>query len=335
MKLIAGVDPGMKTGVAAVDMSSDFYKTFTVKGPAGDVCAVLIEHGEPVIIASDKAKLPDFVRRVASSFNARSFHPSKDASIPEKRLLTEGMEFSNDHEMDALAAALLAKKEYSKMFGKVDAVLKARKMSDISDEVKELLVKEEAANIEKALKMLSRDEKSGVVYVPRWIESRRVYSLKKRLHELERLAERQKALIKRLEEPKVVMTGRPVNTAKSVRLLEAENKRLRKAADDRRQRAELERGFEIVRMPSEPEGNVFLVRNSREARLAESKNPSMLIAEGFEPDSAVPFVDAGRIRMEKRSGLVLVRKDDLRKAFNEGFMNYMRLYRKRFDAKRG
>ncbi|MBI2172945.1 MAG: DUF460 domain-containing protein [Candidatus Aenigmarchaeota archaeon] len=333
MKLIAGVDPGTRTGVAVLDISSGFYKTFMVKGSADDVCAALIEHGEPIIIASDKAKLPDFVRRVASSFNARSFYPSKDARISEKSLVTEGMEFSNDHEMDALAAALLAKKEYSRMFEKVDAALKAKEMDDMSDEVKELLLKNEAANIEQALKMLSKEEKGGVVYVPRWIESKSVYNLKKKLHEMERLVERQKAVIKRLEEPKVVRIERPVNTAKRVRILEAENRKLRKAAESADEQAILEKDFEIVHAPPDPEGNVFLVRSQKEARLAEKKGPSMLIAEGFEPDSIVPFIDAGKIRMERKGSLTMVRKDDLRNAFNEGFMNYMRLYKKRFDTK--
>ncbi|MBI2579607.1 MAG: DUF460 domain-containing protein [Candidatus Aenigmarchaeota archaeon] len=331
MKLIVGVDPGMRTGVAVLDISSGFYRTSTARS-FDDACSMAISYGEPIIIATDKAKTPDFARKVAASFNARHFHPRSDMKNADKKAMTEGMNFANDHEMDALAAALGAKKEHSGMFQKVDTALNDRGLGHMSDEVKELLVKEYAGNIEQALGMLSVKEKAGVVYVPRWIESRRVYELNRRIEALERTIRRQDEAIRKLssEKPRILRIENKSSRGfrKSIDTLLKENRALRSAGH-------VPEGYEIIHEFHEDEkGKIFLVRNQKEARIAGMKEPKMLIADGFEPDSIVPFIDAGKIRMENRGSLTLARKDDISRALNEGFMNYMRLYKKRFDTKR-
>lgn len=312
MKLIVGVDPGMRTGVAAVDAESDYYKTFTTRGSVGDVCSLAISEGEPIIIATDKAKLPDFVRKVSSSFNARYFSPAKDASIEEKKKITRDMRYANSHEMDALASALSAKKEYSRMFGRVDAFLKDKGMLRISGEVKELLVKGDAANMEQALKMLSVGEKKGVVYVPRWIESKRVYELKKKVGYLERIIERQSEAIRLLQRPEsrpALLPPRPPPPKPAKGIPE---------------------GYETVHMPGDDvKRKIFLVKSQKEVRSVEQKEPVMLIAD-FVPNAQIPFVSSKSISVERHNGLLAVRKTDAARAFNEAFANYIGLYKRRF-----
>jgi predicted RNase H-like nuclease (RuvC/YqgF family) len=57
--------------------------------------------------------------------------------------------------MDALAAALLAKKKFSILFRKVESALDRRNLQ-CSDDVKELLIKRKSGNINQAVQLLKK-----------------------------------------------------------------------------------------------------------------------------------------------------------------------------------
>ena len=145
MKYIAGIDPGLVTGVAIVDIDSDYSETFSRKYfPFSDLCDFLISKGEPIIIAADVAVAPDAVRKIAANFGASLYSPAYDILVDEKKEITEGAHCENAHERDALAAALAAKREFFRMFRKIDGALERKNLLEIKSEVKELLVKKEA-----------------------------------------------------------------------------------------------------------------------------------------------------------------------------------------------
>jgi predicted RNase H-like nuclease (RuvC/YqgF family) len=159
MKTVVGIDPGVTTGIAIFDMNSfsDFYQSFSIRGASfSRLCDYISENGEPVIIACDVKKPPSLVRKTASAFNAVLSKPGKTITVAEKNRLVKRYVFKNKHERDAIAAALLAKKRFSVLFRKVDSMLKVRNLVYLSDDIKNLLVKKRAGNINHAIKALAK-----------------------------------------------------------------------------------------------------------------------------------------------------------------------------------
>lgn len=155
MKFIAGIDPGTTTGIAIADISSDYYETFSARNfSVSDACDFLLAKGKPVAVASDVRPAPDGVRKIASAFNARLATPPRDLALQEKRRLIGARLFGTLHERDALSAALFAKQHFSELLRKVDYALERKGRSAARDEVKELLIKRKAGNIEQALMMI-------------------------------------------------------------------------------------------------------------------------------------------------------------------------------------
>ena len=157
MNLIVGIDPGTTTGIAILDIKSDshFCKTFSKRGISfSELCNYISENGTPVIIACDVRKPPNLVKKMAAVFDALLSKPRRTIRIAEKRRLVN-MKIKNKHEMDALAAALLAKKKFSILFRKVESIMKRRNLQ-CSDDVKELLIKRKAGNINQAIELLKK-----------------------------------------------------------------------------------------------------------------------------------------------------------------------------------
>jgi predicted RNase H-like nuclease (RuvC/YqgF family) len=86
----------------------------------GEIVSAVRGFGEPVVVATDKAPLPDTVRRVASAFDARVYVPQQSLSREEKNGLVRGCATSSNHEADALAAALKAYSVFSAKFRQIE-----------------------------------------------------------------------------------------------------------------------------------------------------------------------------------------------------------------------
>ncbi len=106
---IVGVDPGTTTAIAVLDLEGNLLGVRSKKGwsPA-EVVEYILSFGKPVIIATDKSNPPDFVSKLRASFNAVLHVPREDTSVERKKHLVSPFrnEISNDHERDALSAAI-------------------------------------------------------------------------------------------------------------------------------------------------------------------------------------------------------------------------------------
>lgn len=142
--VIVGVDPGAAYGIAVMDLDGRVIATETIKG--GDVyqaISSIIKYGTPVLVASDKKPIPDAVRRVAAAFNAKLYEPGYVVSDSEKSSLVAftGHHVGSIHERDALAACLLAYKEYSRKFEQVERILESLEIKIPSYRVKAEIIR--------------------------------------------------------------------------------------------------------------------------------------------------------------------------------------------------
>ena len=114
MHMIVGIDPGKTIAVACIGLDGRFlgceHKKFA---DDGWVVGTIEKLGNPSIIATDKKRIGDEIRKINAIFGAKIFAPDKDLTVEEKRLLAKDANVYNQHEIDAYAAAMKAYNAYS------------------------------------------------------------------------------------------------------------------------------------------------------------------------------------------------------------------------------
>lgn len=116
--LIIGVDPGITSAVAMMDFEGELVELDSGKNfPPREIILEVVEKGKPVIIATDKSKLPSKVEKIANSVGAEKFTPEEDLGKEKKKELGTG---GNSHEKDASAAAKYAYKQLRPKIRKVE-----------------------------------------------------------------------------------------------------------------------------------------------------------------------------------------------------------------------
>jgi predicted RNase H-like nuclease (RuvC/YqgF family) len=115
--LIVGIDPGTTIGVAALDLDGNLIHCASSRQMnMGDVIESLYRLGKPLIIASDVQEMPYSVEKIRRAFAAIPYTPKQDVSVETKMELTDQFRYENDHERDALSAALDAYRHYRHKF---------------------------------------------------------------------------------------------------------------------------------------------------------------------------------------------------------------------------
>jgi len=114
--LIVGIDPGMYTAVAGIDLEGRLVFVESRRGMDRlSIVELIYRHGIPVLIASDVKPAPDLVRKLASSLHVPLFEAPRDMRVEEKQELVERFLARHStkiqldsHQRDALAAAIKA-----------------------------------------------------------------------------------------------------------------------------------------------------------------------------------------------------------------------------------
>lgn len=115
--LIVGIDPGTTTAIAALDLDGNLLHLSSSRQTSmSDVIEVLYTVGKPLVIASDVHDMPFSVEKIRRAFNGVAHSPKQDMSVETKLELASRYPYENDHERDALAAALDAYRSYKNKF---------------------------------------------------------------------------------------------------------------------------------------------------------------------------------------------------------------------------
>ncbi|WP_214041624.1 DUF460 domain-containing protein [Methanoculleus sp.] len=115
--LIVGLDPGTTTGIAAVDLDGNLVLLSSSRQMTmSDIVEELYRAGKPLIIASDVQQMPYSVEKIRRAFNAIPYTPKQSLSVEAKYDLTAPFSYTNDHERDALSAALDAYRSLQNKF---------------------------------------------------------------------------------------------------------------------------------------------------------------------------------------------------------------------------
>jgi hypothetical protein len=137
--IIVGLDPGTTTGIAALNLSGELVDLTSSRGLSpSDVIEWIAARGRSLVVATDVYPTPGSVEKVKRAFNAVLYSPGGDIPAEEKIALGKEFGYKNDHERDALAAAISAFKKYRNKF----LLVEKKSPSEIDpDEVKALVVR--------------------------------------------------------------------------------------------------------------------------------------------------------------------------------------------------
>ena len=124
--LIVGIDPGTTFGFAALDYDANLIALKSSRQMSvADWIEEISAAGKPVIVATDKSRMPSTVEKIKRAFSAVPFVPAEEKTQEEKYSVTSGYSYANDHERDALYAALEAHKFFKNKYRNIERKIPA------------------------------------------------------------------------------------------------------------------------------------------------------------------------------------------------------------------
>ena len=181
--LVVGIDPGIKTGVAILDLNGNvLHLSSSQNVDRGDLVSLISKFGIPLMVATDTNPPTHMAKKLASTLKAELYYPKSSLSVKEKEKIAleyskRGVSVEDSHQRDALAAAHKALMSIKSKLEKVDSYLDKLGLDVDSERIRigvlrghslAELVEEE---IEKLLKEEEREqEKQAVEASPRALE---------------------------------------------------------------------------------------------------------------------------------------------------------------------
>lgn len=192
--VIVGIDPGTTTAVAVLDLEGDPLDQISTRtADTAEIVEWLIERGRPVLIAADVTPMPQTVEQFRRSFEAAGWTPERDLPIDEKKHRTRNHGYDDDHERDALAAALFAFDAYQDQIERV--IKQAPPQIDTGELVTRVIANEEP--IEAAIEKLEPEQETDDNETEHVV--RELSPQEQRIQDLERQVERLESHISELK----------------------------------------------------------------------------------------------------------------------------------------
>ncbi|MDY6819638.1 MAG: DUF460 domain-containing protein [Halobacteriales archaeon] len=246
-RVLVGIDPGTTTAVALLDLHGDLLDVMSTRtADTGTVIEWIVERGRPVLVAADVEPMPNAVEKIRRSFDAAGWEPDSDLPIDEKQHRTREHGYDNDHERDAMAAALFAYDAHADQFDRIRRKVPPR--MDAGEVIARILADEDS--VEAVIEDLSPEEESdeeSTEHTPRELtpEEKRIKELEQRIERLESYVEDLEATIEekdtQIEEYEDALSEarreerRDARERRSVSRLERENERLKRELDEQQE----------------------------------------------------------------------------------------------------
>jgi len=148
--LIVGIDPGIITGVAILDIDGEVLRVFSGKNiDRATIVKEVEKYGKPLIIASDVSPPPEALEKLASTLRAKLYTPQQSLSQSEKEELVKTylenlespIEVEDTHQRDALAAAINAWKSFRTKLEQIENYVSKMELDVDVDKIKADVIK--------------------------------------------------------------------------------------------------------------------------------------------------------------------------------------------------
>ena len=346
--MIVGFDPGTKAGLAIIDTFGRVVMiTSKTNTSLSSFAQMILKHGKPLIVATDKRPTPKNVEKLAKSLGARLYFPLETMSVHEKVEIAKrhDIKVKNDHERDAVAAAFKAYKQYVSLLRKINTSLSSLGLNHIYNKVVENMVFGYADNIDEAInkaltqKEEAKEEKKEAVKQPVVEKPAEVKRLERDVEILKKYNESLLEEIKRLKQGKRVVS-KDFSLRKELSLLNDALKQLKMM-----RRLELEGKVPLVEIKDlnileqldeliDLKGRVVLVDFS-DLRLLNKYEikaaVSMMGVDKSKLEFPVIVLDNKDIKQKDNIKFIEVSllEDKIKEARKEGLLEWVKDYRKR------
>ncbi len=160
--LVVGIDPGITTAYAVLDVDGRILKLKSSKELSlNRLLAEITAEGKVLVIGTDVKHIPGLIEKFSARVGAKVIMPQEDMKVGFKERITESYKPRDDHQRDALAAALHAFREVQQTLQKVDEVLKQVGKEHLSAAVKVKVL--QGSTIQNALDALEKPEDENVI----------------------------------------------------------------------------------------------------------------------------------------------------------------------------
>nr|WP_206039235.1 DUF460 domain-containing protein [Halomicrobium mukohataei] len=314
--VVVGVDPGTTTAVAVVGLDGevlDVYSSRTVD--AAGVTEWIVERGRPIVVAADVTPMPETVEKLRRSFSAAGWTPDSDLAIDVKQHRTREEGYDNDHERDAMAAALGAYDDHADQFERIAEKVPPRE--DVGEVTARVVAGGES--VESVLDDLADDGGDGdeqTEHTPRELteEEKEIKRLRARVERLEghvddlegtiqqkddQLAEKERELSQARSEER-----REVRKDREVTRLQRENERLERELEaEREDREALESKLERLKGLWKLDHSNFADVSEKQEGLVSVKVIEQFTSDAIATaDEAVGLVEDDVILLRDASG---------------------------------
>jgi predicted RNase H-like nuclease (RuvC/YqgF family) len=166
---ILGIDPGSTAAICMLTLDGRIYRLVSGKSlTRADIIRQVYEQGIPVMVATDVAPVPHFVKKIASTVNAELYVPKREIAVSDKqelaRAFSEGVKIRNAHERDALTAAVYAYRSILPKLEQIERKIRDEQLVVDRNQLKALVIK--GMSMQEATSSLIHEESKEVDIVP-------------------------------------------------------------------------------------------------------------------------------------------------------------------------
>ena len=329
--VIAGIDPGTTVGFAVLNLQGEcIFSGSETHLDLRTLLSRVYEHGKPLLVGTDKAKVPHLVSAFSSKTGARIVSPKEDLTTLRKRELAPAYT-GTTHGFDALCSAQYAFHQLRSVIEKVARSVEENHAQDRAAEVLELVVKHGVSRAA-ALEATAQVPLSQPIIKqsPTQADYTRIFAkmanLGSKVKSLTKDAAAYQARIRQLEEnlakrpvrKTVIQAKTPKRLQKTLACAEKKYAALQKLCLGNRIAAPIIPNLGLAAATQAIGSDVIVVRNAQEFS-AQGRNmladKIILSMEGSQPNMTV--LDAKQVRMEIIDNLAFVHKDSLQKALQQ------------------
>lgn len=356
--LVVGIDPGITTGIAILDANGNVLDIHSKRDiTKAEIIRRILRFGKPVIVSSDIMIAPRAVEKIAVKLGCVLYSPEISPRLNEKKELTKDYysSLNNDHEVDALFAAMKAWKQHRVLFSRVtDVITRFGKQEKFPDIVLKIM-KEESPNIEDAVReFIGKESQATIETIPKTKTDDFIEKLKKKIDEkqgqIEHLQNQNILLSKALNETRKEI-GKLKQATIGIKIIEPEKESDSINYIRKLRRIESKGYYPVVEFDkidnSSLEGmdnkidlkqRVVSTNNSDNLNLLNSKEPKCLIIFNDIPDSKIgklefPVVKIDKSELESFDDIKAIKIDYIEKRLTDakktGLVGWLKGYRKR------
>ncbi len=143
---IIGLDSGITSAYVVLGLDGTVIKTHSAKNfPLSEIISQVIAVCQPLVVSTDKAKVPSLVEEFSRKMGTMIVHPDQDLPREEKKRLVDSTGYyeKSHHVQDSLASACFAYRKYLPRLLKINRYIEEHRLEEIQEEFTRIALKEE------------------------------------------------------------------------------------------------------------------------------------------------------------------------------------------------